>query len=376
MRHWCVATAVGFVAALGASSVEAADKTLLYPHAAYSREELGSGARSYWLFEPAQPRAERAPVVVFHHGWLAVNPGVYGAWIEHLTRQGFIVIFPRYHADWTTPPAEYLPNSIAAVRDALDVLQGAPGHTRPDRDRFAIIGHSAGGNLSVLMAAVAAEVGLPQPKAVVSLMPGEVRPVDEPKLEKVPGKTLLVVVAGENDWVVGDSRARQIYAETTAVAPSHKTYILYRSDRQGPVSLVADHLAPTGAAPDIDSGEGPMRAFQMKHAGVDVLDRYGLWRITDITIDAAFAGRTLDEASHGGALFRDLGRWSDGRAVTPPIVGNDLAAIPRVVPNNGARLLPRTPDDFLRTLVADPARPFLMTGQRRNSDSSSERELK
>src|SRR5690242_5529554 len=64
-----------------------------YPHRAFRAELFGSGARSYWLFEPDDPRPEKAPVVVFHHGWLAVNPGTYGAWIEHLARRGFVVIF-------------------------------------------------------------------------------------------------------------------------------------------------------------------------------------------------------------------------------------------------------------------------------------------
>ena len=48
---------------------------------------------------PPSRRPKTAPVVVFNHGWLAVNPGAYGAWIEHLVRSGRIVIFPRYQAD-------------------------------------------------------------------------------------------------------------------------------------------------------------------------------------------------------------------------------------------------------------------------------------
>jgi dienelactone hydrolase len=351
-----IAWVIPFLLAAGQAPSAGSDVPSPYPHKAFVRHELGSGARSYWLFEPAEPTPERAPVIVVHHGWLAPNPGVYGAWIEHLCRRGCVVIFPRYHADWTTPPAEYLPNSLAAVHDAFDVLEGAPGRTRPrpDRERFAIVGHSAGGNLSALMAAVASDTGLPRPKAVVALMPGEVRPLREPSLDRIHADTLLVVVAAEQDWVVGDSRARQIYAETTAIPASRKLYVFYRTDRSGPVPLVADHLAPTGALKDLDNGEGLLSPLQMTQARVDILDRYGLWRLTDLTLDAAFMGLTLDEATHGGALFRDLGRWGDGRMVTPPLVGNDLAAIPRVFPTNGARLLPRSPEEFLRALSIDP----------------------
>src|SRR5579864_137841 len=118
---------------------EAAASDSFYPHKSVKRRELGFGAKSYWLFEPAEPAPERAPVVVFHHGWLAMNPGAYGAWIEHLVRSGSIVVFPRYQDGWTTRPADFLLNSLDAVRDAFDVLQTAPGHVRPDRERFALI---------------------------------------------------------------------------------------------------------------------------------------------------------------------------------------------------------------------------------------------
>ena len=47
-----------------------------YPHKSYQRKEYGWGATSYWLYEPADPKPEKAAVVVLNHGWLGVNPGV------------------------------------------------------------------------------------------------------------------------------------------------------------------------------------------------------------------------------------------------------------------------------------------------------------
>jgi dienelactone hydrolase len=316
----------------------------LYSHQSVRRQEYGAGARSYWIFEPADPTPERAPVVVFHHGWLAVNPAAYGAWIDHLVRRGHIVIFPRYQHDWNTKPADFLPNALAAVHDAFDVLETSPKHIRPDRARFALIGHSAGGNLSAQMAAVARESGLPPPRAVIALMPGEVQPIREPRLEQIPATTLLVVAAAENDRVVGDVRARQIFSETSAIPPSRKKYILYLTDLHGHPRLVADHLSPTAAYRGFDTGDGVLRGFQMSRAEVNAFDRAGFWRLADITLAAAFAGQTLDEATDRGELFRHLGYWSDGRAVNRPIVGDDLSTIPRVFPTNGLRLIKWTPD--------------------------------
>jgi hypothetical protein len=117
--------------------------------------------------------------------------------------------------------------------------------------------------------------------------------------------------------------------------------------------VIADHFAATAGLASIDSGEGFLRARQMSQATTDLLDRYGFWRMTDLTLDAAFSGLTLDEATQKGFLFRDLGRWSDGQPVLPPLSGDDLSAIPRVFPTNGVRVLPWSADEFRRMLMAD-----------------------
>ena len=312
------------------------------PHRAVKRYEIGQGPRSYWLFEPDQPKPERAPVIVFFHGWFAVNPGFYGAWIDHLVRNGRIVIFPRYQKDVSTLPADFLPNSLAAVRDALGVLHDGVGHVRPDTARFALIGHSAGGNLAAQVGAISSDphADIPVPRAIITVMPGEVLPMREPNLARIPGTTLLVVFVGEDDLVVGDLRGRQIFAEATAVPPSRKRFILFRTDRHGFPPLIAEHTAPTGLHHRLDNGEGVFRALQLSFSDVNALDRAGFWRISDVTLEAAFAGQTLDEAARDEERFRHLGFWSDGRKVIPPIVSSDLNAVPRVVLGNGLRIFP------------------------------------
>jgi hypothetical protein len=139
--------------------------------------------------------------------------------------------------------------------------------------------------------------------------------------------------------VVGDVRARQIFREATAVPPSRKKYIYYRTDLHGSPRLIADHLAPEAALAETSSVDGPRRYFGIGRPVANALDRAGFWRTADITMAAAFANRTLDEATDRGELFRHLGYWSDGRAVNRAIVGDDLASIPRVIPNNGVRLI-------------------------------------
>jgi len=312
-------------------------------HRSFKRYEIGLGPKSYWIFEPDQPKPEdRSPVVVFLHGWFAVNPGFYGAWIDHLVRDGRIVIFPRYQNDVGTPPQDFLPNALEAIRDALGVLHDGVGHVRPDPSRFALIGHSAGANLAAQIAAAAADphADLPLPQGLIALMPGEIIPMREPSLSHIPATTLLIVVVGEEDLVVGDHRGRQIFTEATAIPRSRKRFILFRSDRHGYPPLIAEHTAPTGVHPRLDNGEGIFRSLQLSFGDVNALDRAGFWRMTDLTLQAAFSGKSLDDVTRDEERFRHLGFWSDGRKVTQPIVGDDLSVIPRVIPANGLRIFP------------------------------------
>ena len=48
----------------------------------------GSGAKAYWLFEPSEPKPDQAPLIVFNHGWGAMDPRIYKAWIDHIVRPG------------------------------------------------------------------------------------------------------------------------------------------------------------------------------------------------------------------------------------------------------------------------------------------------
>src|SRR5262249_3922808 len=132
----------------------------------------------------------------------------------------------------------------------------------------------------------------------------------------------------------------EIFAAATAVPPSRKKFVFYHTDLHGTPRLVAHHFAPTAFDRGFDNGDGLLLSLQETRAEINALDRAGFWRLADLTLRAAFAGRTLDEATGRGELFRNLGFWSDGRPVVSPVVGDDLAAIPRVYPTNGVRLIP------------------------------------
>ena len=50
-----------------------------------------------YIFLPAEPAATgKLPFVFFAHGWQGMNPMNYGALIDHLAREGNVVVFPVY----------------------------------------------------------------------------------------------------------------------------------------------------------------------------------------------------------------------------------------------------------------------------------------
>lgn len=149
------------------------------------------------------------PLVLFLHGWGATEPRFYAPWIEHLARAGNAVVYPRYQDSIAEPPPQVLGNVLVGVREAL-------GGIDADLDSLVVAGHSAGGALASDYAAIADSVGLPVPRAVLSIYPGRafrgIRfaiPAIDPG--RIPAGTRLSVLSGADDGVVDPRDARAIY---------------------------------------------------------------------------------------------------------------------------------------------------------------------
>ncbi len=63
-------------------------------HRTVNMFHYGKGDYEYWLFEPANPKPYRAPLIVFNHGWMSTSPESHGAWIDHIVKRGNIMVFP------------------------------------------------------------------------------------------------------------------------------------------------------------------------------------------------------------------------------------------------------------------------------------------
>lgn len=311
---------LGGVAAVAQGSPKPPAQPLVGPGGALGRYEgvvatrFGEAPRGYWLFKPTEPREDDGdgiggalPVVVFLHGFTAVNPERYLLWIEHVARRGAIVIYPDYQRatafgdDWRS----FLPNAMEAVRAAMATLE-AGGGARADTSRVAVVGHSLGGVLAAGYAASAEAEGLPAADVLVAVEPGGCggcpplsaeQGMPLPDLSRVPGATKALMVVGDADQVVGDGAAKTIWRGLTAIPAANRDYVTVVSDDRGSPALRATHLFPQTA------GWG---------STTDALDWYGTWKLVDLLTDCAFAGRGCDDALGGSARQRTMGVWSDG----------------------------------------------------------------
>jgi len=302
-----------------------------YLHTGVTKNRYGKGGEEYWIFEPASPTPRNAPVIIFLHGWGGMNPLYYGAWLDHLVKRGNIVVYPRYQANLLTAIRDFTPNTLAAVKDAVDRLKTERGHVTPDFSKFATVGHSLGGLLAANIAALASESNLPRVRAVMSVEPGITEsPINVPlaDLKKIPADTLLLAVAGDQDTLVRDTDAKRIYYESTRVSAHNKDYITLVTDTHGQPALQASHRAPTAMDKNYDSGEGvggappgtpdpigdtrTSRRVRPETMMVNAMDFYGTWKLFDGLIDAAFLGRNREYALGNTRQQRFMGVWSDG----------------------------------------------------------------
>ncbi|MHB2206119.1 alpha/beta hydrolase [Methylobacterium sp. CM6257] len=309
---------------------------------------LGRGTASTFAFyaSGAAPEAGR-PVAIFLHGWGVVNPQSYGGWIDHLARQGWLVLFPRFQEVNRTRPADAPGIAETLVKAALSDLAG-DGEAKPDLNRVAMIGHLAGAPLAMDLAADAKTHGLPVPKLIFAATPGGIasgpksRGITLTDLSAIDPSTIIVTMVGDKDTRAADIAAKRLLRDAGAVPIERKLFVRILSDDHGFPALTATLAAPAGVDTAFDGGAikpGPepkdaakdapkQPAFrwsadmaltgeqqtlvsQVNVARVDAIDYLGFWKTFDLAAAAAFAGSDATALKNNPRLA-DMERWSDG----------------------------------------------------------------
>ncbi|GJE77011.1 alpha/beta hydrolase [Methylorubrum suomiense] len=307
------------------------------------KRAVGRASAPTYLFHKAGPAPSGGrPVAVFLHAWGAPNPQAYGAWIDHLVRNDWLVLFPRFQEVNRTKPSDAPAIAARLIKSALAEL-AADADAKPDTGRIALIGHLAGAPLAVHIAADATGTGLPAPKLVFAVMPGGIaqdaksRGIPLGELGTIDAGTLLVTMIGDKDARAADAAARKILRDASSVPPERKLFVRALSDDHGFPALTATLTSPAGLDAAYDSGpiklppdppgekpppfrwsadmalsgEQTQLVAQINNARTDSLDFLAYWRSFDMAAAAAFTGK--DAASlKANPAFSDMQRWSDG----------------------------------------------------------------
>lgn len=271
-----------------------------------------------WYYQPKTlAGGTRAPVVIFLHGFALMAPEIYDRHIEHLTRQGFIVVYPQINKGGLVgllsdfDQNQMLDRAVAATNRCLDRLG-----TRADRGSMYLYGHSLGGLLAavwrahpqapavraLVLANPATDAFAGMPGFLVDLLGDALVPIDY-VTEATTTTAPVVILTGDGDTIAPSAQALELRAALTHAA-SVAVYQA-RSDAHAGEGLSADHMAPI-------HNDGVLPDFLMQLFGgtarTNALDYRFYWA----ALDAVLAGQT--------AVTFDLGAWSDGvpvRSVVP-----------------------------------------------------------
>ena len=286
-------------------------------------------------------------MAILLHGWGVVNPQSYGGWIDHLARQGWLVVVPRFQDVNRTRPADAPGIAATLVKAALGELASDPA-AKPDLGRVAMIGHLAGAPLAMDLAADAKARGLPVPKLIFAVTPGGIasgpksRGIALGDLSAIDASTLIVTMVGDKDTRAADLAAKRLLREASAVPLERKLFVRALSDDHGFPALTATLAAPAGLDTAYDggaikpgpepkdagkdapkpppfrwsadmalTGEQQTLVSQINLARVDALDYLGFWKTFDLAATAAFGGSDAVALKNNPRLA-DMERWSDG----------------------------------------------------------------
>jgi acetyl esterase/lipase len=280
-----------------------------YPYSQVMKQRFGEGMLAYWLYQPQGAPSSALPVVLFLHGWMGFHPFLYGGWIDHLAKSGYIVIFPVFQTSKQDTPDQMLQSAIHAIQDAIRQLNQAHAN-RPDWNRFAIVGHSFGGGMSVRIAALAKDVNIPIPKLVMPVAPGwlgsDTMPTDT--LSRIAPSVQMYIVEGADDTLKSSRKGRAIYAATPQIPVEHKNFIILASNNP---NIKVDHNAPTSpldSYQDSNLSERERRRqrfatwlfnrfFRIADGEINAIDVHGYWLLFDQLCETAFIGNKSAERS-------------------------------------------------------------------------------
>jgi len=328
-------------AAAGQRAYTPADYQAQRVHQSVTMFAIGSGTGRAYVFMPAEPTPKGAPLVLFHHGWLGMNPLNFGGLIDLLARRGAVVIYPVYQDGDKTSPQAVTALAAGADHAALLALRARyPGLV--DENKTLYLGYSMGAAISFNLALAPQDFALPAPRALLLMAPGDAHHVvrgpearsiyGDPR--RLPADLPTVLVAGLADTSIGLPTARQLDASLCHLR--RHNLILLPSDADAGHSIAAGHGSP--GAPDsrynfpdpqapVADGRAIAGRPEFEPSGsLNLLDYYGYWRLATRLADYANGQPLPEELFGAGEENRYLGRWPSGKPYASAQIENPCAS--------------------------------------------------
>lgn len=297
---------------------------------------VGDGPDRAYIFKPAEETTAPLPLVVFNHGWLGMNPKNFGGLIDLIVRHGAVVIYPVYQDGEKTAPQQITRNSSQAAATALALIDALYPEL-VDHSKTLYWGFSMGATISLNLALLPSHGGLPAPKALMVVSPGDSHHIARGEraasiigsVEKLDPALPTLLVSGASDTAIGAPTARAIATRLCHMPASHRNLILFPSDTDGTRKVLAGHGSPGApdARYDFPDSRAPVPALIKarpdfeQSASLNQLDYHGYWRLTLAMLDYVAGGPFPTQAfSRTDPANRDLGSWPDGKPFAQAII--------------------------------------------------------
>ena len=236
----------------------------------------------YWTFIPVLAKRKVKGVIVFVHGYGGYNPLIYGAWIEHLCRSGYIIVYPRYQKNLYIPtPSKFVENTVEGLKNALDELERV-GFNPKLWQHLDYVVHSYGGVISTNMVVNQSNYKIPPARNLMLCSPGS-GPFKGGVLEDykdLPEDINLILISSVHDITVGDVFARKVYNSTPHI--KNKAFLSQIPFETEDIRITAGHNECYAPKMDYDNG---IRNYTSKKAlrvgKIDALDLDGYWALFD-----------------------------------------------------------------------------------------------
>jgi len=282
----------------------------------------------YYIYEPNGPSGPpaQAPVILFLHGDFGFQPIQYQAWINHMCKMGYIVVWVRFQASALSQISSYPANAQVAWTDALYRLENfwwehhvLPKKTTGGEIETVFVGHSYGGWIAAWLAGVqpSSVPHFPPPLGMLMIEPdGLLLPAIN--FAGIPSTTKMLILSADQDTVACSQYAQNIFESTTQIPAAQKNFLWFNSDSTGTPNQIGNHYFPN------TSGYADT-------AAIDTRDFYVTWKLSVGAANCLTQGTNCDYfLGNGSADQLGMGTWSNGQAVKTMTYYADPSTLPPI----------------------------------------------